>query len=291
MNTQTQIKLPIYERDGVYELVWRVFGSKYVNEPYFLYDTNDPDGWVNQTIFPEQQYREHCFYPDENHFLKRGFPVPQLGSSLIERNLGRRKYITRKRFFMDDLFLCPNCGAFYQDHSFPQIPWLDNSNSRIDTVAMLTAIEQRKDKKEFEIKPCAQLDRRLRNRCEYFVWEFRKALKRKAEEEVLFAPKPRSNPYVYLIGSQGHVKIGIAIDVRSRLSALQTSSPLKLKPLKSWKCLDAVASEKRLHKKFAKFRQSGEWFQLPDYVLQNLIAVTDLDVFLKQNQPNGFVKP
>jgi hypothetical protein len=291
VNTQTQIKPPIYERDGVYELVWRMFGSKYVNEPCFLYDTNDPDGWVNQTIFPKQQYREHCFYPDDNHFLERGFPEPQLGGSLIERNLGRRKYIKRKRFFMDDLFLCPNCGAFYQDHSFPQIPWLDIYRGRIDTVAMLAAIEQRKDQEEFDIMPCAQRDHRLRNCCENFVWKFRKGLKRKAKEAALLAPKPPSNPYIYLIGSQGHVKIGIAVDVRSRLSTLQTSSPLKLKLLKSWKCLNAVASEKMLHKKFSKFRQSGEWFQFPDNVLQNLIVIDDLGVFLQPVRQRNFVKP
>ena len=229
---------------------------------------NDPDAWVKQTM------------PKGCEDLARAFYTGLLGLREIPKPESLR---ARGGVWFEADGLDIHVSVEENRNG------LDNYNCRIDTIAMLTAIEQRKDRKEFDVMPCAQRDHGLGKRCETFVWEFRKKLKHRAKEEVLFAPRPPLNPYVYLIGSQGHVKIGIAIDVRSRLSTLQTSSPLKLKLLKSWKSVNALASEKMLHKKFAKFRQSGEWFQLPDNVLQNLIAIADLDIFL--NQPKGFVKP
>jgi len=309
MTTQTQIQPSIYERDGVYELVWRVFGRKYVNEPYFLYDINDPEAaypqirhlrtdvgrWIGP-VFPEEQHRGHCFDPQENGFISSfGFlPVPQLGGSLIERDVVRGKPVRRKIFFMDELFLCPNCGRFFKlDDSWIKTPWLDASNGDIEVSKILAAIEDRKNKREFYIesckgKYCKDITRRLR---EEFQREAEKAELRAAKAAESANPKPSPNNFVYLISGGGYVKIGIAVHVESRLSGLQTSSPFKLKLLKSWRCLDARSNEEILHGKFEQFRHHREWFQLPDDVLQHIITVEDLDIFLGQVEESNFVKP
>ena len=71
--------------------------------------------------------------------------------------------------------------------------------------------------------------------------------------------------YVYFItDGHGHIKIGKADDVVSRLNELQTGNPFKLHTL-----LSIIVNSKReafnlelsLHKKFKEYRLEGEWFE------------------------------
>src|SRR6185312_14034011 len=62
---------------------------------------------------------------------------------------------SRLRIYMDDLFLCPECGQFhpYQD-KWPNISWLDYEQKRTDVEAMFESIEQRRHSKEFSFRQC-----------------------------------------------------------------------------------------------------------------------------------------
>ena len=77
--------------------------------------------------------------------------------------------------------------------------------------------------------------------------------------------------YVYFIreivnkkkGKYGFIKIGIARNVANRLEALQTSNARELElliaiPFKSR--MQARHVEKKLHRRFRRFRVRGEWF-------------------------------
>ena len=58
------------------------------------------------------------------------------------------------------------------------------------------------------------------------------------------------------------MKIGVATDCASRLSALQVGCPLPLALLWSQAALNALAVEEALHERFAAQRVQGEWFDL-----------------------------
>ncbi len=77
---------------------------------------------------------------------------------------------------------------------------------------------------------------------------------------------------VYVMQAENNIyKIGYSQQVETRVSAMQTSSPLLLKLLMSI-CLPsdriAHAIERALHKQFANKRIHGEWFQLNNIDLQ-----------------------
>lgn len=74
--------------------------------------------------------------------------------------------------------------------------------------------------------------------------------------------------FVYVIEqvSTGHVKIGVADDVYSRLKSLQTASPVLLVLRHTIICKDrksAYAIESMWHGVYAEQRISGEWFNVP----------------------------
>lgn len=79
--------------------------------------------------------------------------------------------------------------------------------------------------------------------------------------------------FVYFILNEDSnaIKIGRAKDVDKRLNALQTSSPSKLKLLKSVQIEGKQAAnelEKSLHRKFSENRLVGEWFKAETILLE-----------------------
>lgn len=62
----------------------------------------------------------------------------------------------------------------------------------------------------------------------------------------------------YLIVSDEHVKIGRSIDPDSRMRSIQTGNP---KPLEIAAVINGNV-EADLHRRFASYRESGEWFRL-----------------------------
>jgi predicted alpha/beta hydrolase len=84
---------------------------------------------------------------------------------------------------------------------------------------------------------------------------------------------------VYLIGyrdgSQWHVKIGIARNPVRRLTQLQTGNSHQLSILKAISAVAPRQVEAGLHRQFAHYRRSGEWFLLDDAQLRLLEQVMD----------------
>ena len=83
--------------------------------------------------------------------------------------------------------------------------------------------------------------------------------------------------HLYVIEGGGFFKIGISTNVPSRFSGLQTSNPFPLRLLKSWQTDEAENYEKRLHRKFSRFRKSGEWFALPESEVNKIATAERLD--------------
>lgn len=79
--------------------------------------------------------------------------------------------------------------------------------------------------------------------------------------------------FVYFILNEDSnaVKIGRAKDLEKRMRALQTSSPAKLKLIKSVQVEggeEAHALEQSLHKQFSEIRLAGEWFKAEVILLE-----------------------
>lgn len=73
--------------------------------------------------------------------------------------------------------------------------------------------------------------------------------------------------YVYLIQEvdfSGQYKIGRTIDPKTRLKHVDIKTPGETKVIALLKTKDAIALERRLHKKYASKRKRGEWFDLTD---------------------------
>lgn len=73
--------------------------------------------------------------------------------------------------------------------------------------------------------------------------------------------RPQREGYVYFVQEEGGgpIKIGWATNPSKRLSGMQSGNPRRLR------LIGAIAGERnlegKLHTKFAKFRQTGEWFE------------------------------
>jgi hypothetical protein len=175
----------------------------------------------------------------------------------------------------------------------PRIDWIDQPKRRIDERALWASVEERFDAPEFGGKPCEnrvrcrEIVKAFRRRCrrEKLDELYRKRWQRQAENaaairaELAGREQQKSNERqnLYIIGRGSFVKIGIAVNVRKRLAMLQTSSPVRLLLLKEWSCENARVTERRLHERFAKFKESGEWFLLPESVLAQLLSTERLD--------------
>lgn len=79
---------------------------------------------------------------------------------------------------------------------------------------------------------------------------------------------------VYVISAaSGHVKIGIAVDVKKRLRGLQNAHAEALSVLIDFP--GGRPLEQQLHKVLAKYRMKGEWFQRGPWLEALLAAVAD----------------
>ena len=89
---------------------------------------------------------------------------------------------------------------------------------------------------------------------------------------------------VYFISTldESTIKIGYTKNISSRLSALQTGSPVKL-ILKGWLYGSSV-DEKNLHSKFKKFRLHGEWFDFKKDIKKYIASYCNNDELI---QPLG----
>lgn len=84
--------------------------------------------------------------------------------------------------------------------------------------------------------------------------------------------KPTTNKsFVYVISEVGtcFVKIGISQDPQQRLRELQTANPRKLAILATWP--GGKPEEATYHRMLSDFRREGEWFELHDCILRDVL--------------------
>jgi hypothetical protein len=261
------------------------------------FEPADPMRWIDKEWGDVKKFfggPAHHYDPYDNNFFWHGFPIPEQGGIILK---DPDPFGTHMRVFMDDLYLCPDCGRFHSERRWPKIPWL--GRDRVDFAAMNASIEERRNAKEFSPRPCGRGDQCTRYMREFQAKTDREdqeerqrlaflAIQEQARQRALHPPPPppaavlvaKSASFVYLVESDTSVKIGIASDVQKRFSALQTSSPKPLKLLKSWNCTDGRTLEYSLHTKYEAYRLRGEWFALPSNELKILMAVEDLAEFL-----------
>ena len=86
--------------------------------------------------------------------------------------------------------------------------------------------------------------------------------------------------YIYFIKDNlGHIKIGVAQNVKTRLSSLQTANPMQLELYQVFKVENinvAHRIEQRLHSHFRDYRIKGEWFDekpIIDFLNQKKVAI------------------
>lgn len=89
-------------------------------------------------------------------------------------------------------------------------------------------------------------------------------------------PKKKPKSYVYLMECNGIYKIGVAKDVEKRRKQLQTSTPFQIETRgKSMLMEDAYKEEERLHEYYAQYNIGGEWFDLPEMVVLDILVGFD----------------
>lgn len=79
--------------------------------------------------------------------------------------------------------------------------------------------------------------------------------------------------YLYLIQCNQYVKIGISNDVEYRLMHLQIGNPYPLALLEKFEFANAFVVEGILHKRFAHAWVRGEWFQLTEVEIKELVQI------------------
>ena len=84
-------------------------------------------------------------------------------------------------------------------------------------------------------------------------------------------PKRTEKTYLLLCPSAGLVKIGMSYRPVQRMAALRTMSPVPVEPL-----LVLRVPEAELHKKFALYREHGEWFRCSSEMVAWLAAINQL---------------
>lgn len=90
--------------------------------------------------------------------------------------------------------------------------------------------------------------------------------------------------YVVSISDEGPVKIGIASNMSTRLSGIQTGSPVKL-TVSHLHIVhgDAFALEKAVHASLASRRLHGEWFDVSVHIAVEAISG---QLLLREQRPN-----
>lgn len=82
--------------------------------------------------------------------------------------------------------------------------------------------------------------------------------------------KRKPSEFIYVIGCNEFVKIGIAGNVRKRLSELQVGNPYPLRLYGHWKAGEAVKEEAALHALLSPHQERGEWFKLPKAMMDRI---------------------
>lgn len=94
----------------------------------------------------------------------------------------------------------------------------------------------------------------------------------------------RGPGWVYLVRVNNFFKIGIAANVKLRVSQMQVGCPYDMELVQTWHCINPCANEESLHRMLSPWHVRGEWFELPKEVLCRLRESENLNRF-SLNEP------
>jgi len=77
---------------------------------------------------------------------------------------------------------------------------------------------------------------------------------------------------IYVVQCHEFVKIGIAANPHARLAQLQVGCPYKLTLAGFWRSAHAIGEEEMIHSFLDEYRERGEWFKLPQPVIDLFAA-------------------
>ncbi len=83
-------------------------------------------------------------------------------------------------------------------------------------------------------------------------------------------------------------KIGISKDPNSRLKSLQTSNPNELELVCVWQTIsksEATFLERECHNQFSMYKKKGEWFDMPDYLIESFVSDVKKQYTWEQENP------
>ena len=83
-------------------------------------------------------------------------------------------------------------------------------------------------------------------------------------------------------------KIGISKNPESRLKSLQTSNPYELELVFVWqtfKSHEANFLERECHNQFDTYRKRGEWFDMPNYLMESFVSDVKKQYIWEQENP------
>lgn len=83
--------------------------------------------------------------------------------------------------------------------------------------------------------------------------------------------KYKNSGYIYIIKYDGYCKIGRAKNPTKRISQLKTALPGELEIIHQFWTEDVVSKELEIHKKYNDKRVRGEWFNLKETEIANII--------------------
>ncbi len=194
------------------------------------------------------------------------------------------------KVFMDDIYLCPNCGEWWPEEQLWRIDinlpqWIQWQPERKRELAFA-----RLQSKEFYFAKCPNTAVCAGRRSQNIQKFGNRQIPRQdwTPRPVLETPKrPINEPivqsFVYLFQMEQFYKIGIATKPKERRRSLQTGSPFKVELLKAWPVDSAREIEAALHERFGTHRKTGEWFNLPEDLVANLLQVENITEFVRQN--------
>lgn len=85
--------------------------------------------------------------------------------------------------------------------------------------------------------------------------------------------------FIYFVKSEtNHFKIGKTTNLKSRMKTLQGASPYKLKLFCSFSADYKSKSEETLHSIFKEFRVTGEWFNITEKMIIDLLKENGIEV-------------
>ncbi len=87
----------------------------------------------------------------------------------------------------------------------------------------------------------------------------------------------RQSEYIYLVTDGVNTKIGVAVDLKKRLSGLQTGNATQLRFVFNKKVSSPFRLERRLHKKFKAQHIRGEWFKLNRRMTSQAVTIINMD--------------